>query len=94
MEVYFWVSSFGCLYPYQDYVFGNLFKFVVRKYTCTYTFGCLNISQDRSLFLERSKEEWGLSMSFASLLWRFQKVGGRFIGFHGFQASNTICDKL
>ncbi|PRQ58632.1 hypothetical protein RchiOBHm_Chr1g0361451 [Rosa chinensis] len=32
------------------------------------TFGCL------SLFLERTKEEWGLSMSFASLLWRFQNM--------------------
>ncbi|CAN6704683.1 unnamed protein product [Malus baccata var. baccata] len=38
------------------------------------TFGFLLLDAYRSLFLERSKEEWGLSMSFASLLWRFQKM--------------------
>ncbi|KAB2595913.1 arv1-like protein [Pyrus ussuriensis x Pyrus communis] len=37
------------------------------------TFGFLLLDAYRSLFLERSKEEWGLSMSFALLLWIFQK---------------------
>ncbi|XP_048421326.1 protein ARV 1-like isoform X2 [Pyrus x bretschneideri] len=38
------------------------------------TFGFLLLDACRSLFLEGSKEEWGLSMSFALLLWRFQKM--------------------
>ncbi|XP_050387598.1 protein ARV 2-like [Argentina anserina] len=36
--------------------------------------GFLLLDAYRSLFLERTKEEWGFSMSFASLLWRFQNM--------------------
>lgn len=37
---------------------------------------CLNINnvKDRSLFICRSKEEWGLSTSIASFIWTCQKV--------------------